>query len=117
MTESPMRTERDLLGERDVPADVYWGIHSARALDNFPISDIPISHYPELVGALTMVKEAATCANRDLGVHAREVSSTTARGSRLSATGSGSRPCSASTACSVVEPAPMSRSRPRTAGD
>ena len=35
-------TEHDLLGDRDVPADVYYGVHTARALENFPISGVPI---------------------------------------------------------------------------
>ena len=36
--EGPTRVERDSLGEMRIPADVYWGIHTARALVNFPIS-------------------------------------------------------------------------------
>ena len=38
-----MRTETDSLGSVQVPADAYWGIHTARALENFPISRRPIS--------------------------------------------------------------------------
>ena len=62
------RVEHDLLGEREVPADVYWGIHTLRALENFSASGTPISRYPELVVALATVKQAAAAANRDLGV-------------------------------------------------
>ncbi|MBN9606860.1 MAG: aspartate ammonia-lyase [Actinomycetales bacterium] len=62
------RTERDSLGEREIPAEVYWGIHTARALENFPISRRAISNYPDLVFALARVKQAAARANRDLGV-------------------------------------------------
>ncbi|MGC5169450.1 aspartate ammonia-lyase [Micromonospora sp. DT81.3] len=61
------RIETDSLGSMEIPADAYWGIHTARALDNFPISKRPISVYPDLVVALAMVKQAAARANRDLG--------------------------------------------------
>ncbi|MCA2002859.1 MAG: aspartate ammonia-lyase [Chloroflexi bacterium] len=62
------RTEHDLLGEREVPADAYYGIHTLRALENFPISRIPISAYPNLVKALAYVKEACALANHELGL-------------------------------------------------
>ncbi len=71
MTAAPTpatRRERDLLGDRDVPADAYWGIHSLRATENFPITGIPISVYPQLVDALAAVKEAAARANEELGL-------------------------------------------------
>ena len=61
------RREHDLLGERDVPADAYWGIHTLRAVENFPITGVPIRHFPELVRALALVKQAAARANRRLG--------------------------------------------------
>ena len=61
------RKEHDLLGERDVPADAYWGIHSLRARENFPISGTPIGIFPDLVHSLALVKHAAALANRDLG--------------------------------------------------
>jgi aspartate ammonia-lyase len=60
------RRERDLLGEREVPAEAYWGIHTLRAVENFPITGIPIGHFPELVRALALVKQAAARANRRL---------------------------------------------------
>ncbi|MEL5991432.1 aspartate ammonia-lyase [Microbacterium sp. 9H2] len=62
------RTETDSLGTLQIPSDVYWGIHTARALENFDISKRPISVYPELVVALAMVKQAAARANREIGV-------------------------------------------------
>ena len=61
------RTEHDSLGEVAVPADAYYGAQTARAVANFPISGVPISHYPSLIRALAMVKQAAALANRDLG--------------------------------------------------
>jgi aspartate ammonia-lyase len=61
------RRERDLLGEADVPSDAYWGVHTLRAIDNFPITGVPVGHYPDLVRALVLVKQAAARANRRLG--------------------------------------------------
>jgi aspartate ammonia-lyase len=63
-----MRVESDSLGEMPVPADAYWGIHTARALENFPITRRALSNHPNLVIALAMVKQAAARANRDIGV-------------------------------------------------
>ncbi|MGV9670071.1 aspartate ammonia-lyase [Gordonia sp. NPDC003504] len=63
-----VRIEHDLLGDHDVPADVYYGVHTCRALDNFPISGVPISRYDDLVIALAAVKQAAAETNRDLGL-------------------------------------------------
>ncbi|MGC8469491.1 MAG: lyase family protein, partial [Acetobacteraceae bacterium] len=57
------RREHDSLGEADVPADAYWGVQTARAIVNFPISGIPISHHPPFIMALAMVKKAAARAN------------------------------------------------------
>ena len=61
------RREHDLLGEADVPESAYWGIHTLRAKENFPISGVLIGAYPELVRSLALVKHAAALANRDLG--------------------------------------------------
>ena len=62
------RREHDLLGDRDVPADAYWGVHTLRATENFPITGTPISAYPHLIDALAAVKEAAALANEELGL-------------------------------------------------
>lgn len=62
------RTESDSLGSLEIPSDAYWGIHTARALENFPIAKRPISVYPELVRGLAMVKQASARANREIGV-------------------------------------------------
>ncbi|MFF9150202.1 aspartate ammonia-lyase [Streptomyces sp. NPDC014861] len=66
------REERDLIGVREVRADVYWGIHTLRALENFPLTGIALSAHPELVVALAGVKEAAALAHLDLGTLAQE---------------------------------------------
>ena len=64
----PTRTETDSLGSVEVPATAYWGVHTMRALENFPICKRPISVYPDLVVALASVKQAAARANREVGV-------------------------------------------------
>ena len=58
---TPFRRERDLLGDREVPQDVYYGIQTARALDNFPITGY--KPHKELILALAQVKKAAAQAN------------------------------------------------------
>ena len=63
----PDRTEHDLLGDKDVPVEAYWGVHTARAVENFPITGIQIGAHPDFIAALAMVKRAAAEANRDLG--------------------------------------------------
>src|SRR5690606_27106905 len=62
------RTETDSLGSLEVPVDAYWGVHTARALENFPISLRPISVYRDLVVAFAQIKMAAARANRAIGV-------------------------------------------------
>jgi len=62
------RTEHDLLGEREVPYEYYYGIQTLRALENFNISGVSISHYPFLIAALAEVKMAAARANFELGL-------------------------------------------------
>lgn len=71
-TESRSRVERDSLGEKAVPVDAYWGIHTERALENFPITGGSLVVYPELINALVVVKQAAARANREIGVLSSE---------------------------------------------
>jgi len=69
MTTTPFfRSEHDLLGNRDVPADAYYGVHTLRAIENFPITGTPISIYPELIKALAYIKQAAALSNHELGL-------------------------------------------------
>ena len=68
MTSPASRLEHDLLGARHLPEHAYYGIHTLRALENFPISGAPISVYPELIRALACVKQAAAEANAELGL-------------------------------------------------
>jgi aspartate ammonia-lyase len=62
------RREKDLLGERDVPAANYYGIQTQRAVENFQITGIPIAQFPHLIKALAAVKEASAAANSELGL-------------------------------------------------
>ena len=65
------RTEKDSLGTKEIPAQVYYGIQTARAVENYPISGVRA--HPTLIRSIAMVKEAAAEANRDLGLVDGEV--------------------------------------------
>ena len=65
------RIERDPLGEYAVPAGAYYGIQTARALDNFPISGLRA--HPDLVTATILIKKAAALANMTLDRLPRDV--------------------------------------------
>lgn len=62
------RLEHDFLGEREIPKDVYYGIQTLRAIENFHITGIPLKVEPLFVQALGYVKKAAAMANAELGV-------------------------------------------------
>ncbi|MGP9539538.1 aspartate ammonia-lyase [Brachybacterium sp. AOP43-C2-M15] len=66
-TTGPTRREHDLLGDRDVPADAYYGVQTLRAQENFHITDVPLHHFPRMIEALAQVKRAAARANHRLG--------------------------------------------------
>src|SRR5690349_12558615 len=66
------RTERDLLGPKQVPADAYFGVQTARALENFQISGMKMDFFPEFVQAYAMVKLAAARANAKVGALKRD---------------------------------------------
>ena len=57
------RSEKDFLGSKDIPIDAYYGVHTARALDNFTVSGVKISLFPRFIIALAMVKKACMAAN------------------------------------------------------
>ena len=61
------RTEKDLLGPKEIPNEAYYGVQTARALENFQISGIKINQYPGFVEAWAIVKLAAARANTDVG--------------------------------------------------
>ena len=79
---SAVRTEHDLLGKRDVPDEAMYGVQTLRALENFPITGVALREFPELIGALAAVKEAAALANRDLGLLSPDVADLIVRASR-----------------------------------
>jgi aspartate ammonia-lyase len=66
------RTEHDLLGKKQLPADAYHGVQTARALENFQISTFKMNHFPEFVDAYAYVKLAAARANTRVGKMKRE---------------------------------------------
>src|SRR3712207_6373365 len=70
--EGATRLEHDLLGDLPVPADAYYGVHTMRAVENFPITGTPISIYGDLIRALACVKQAAALANHELGLLDKE---------------------------------------------
>ncbi|MGY2050875.1 aspartate ammonia-lyase [Methylobacterium sp. JK268] len=65
---APTRTEHDLLGDREVPAGAYYGVHTLRAVENFPITGTVLASCPDLIGALAAIKQAAARANHELGL-------------------------------------------------
>ena len=61
------RTEKDLLGEKQIPYDAYYGVQTLRALENFQISGVKTNFYPDYVKAYAIVKLAAARANTEVG--------------------------------------------------
>src|SRR6187200_2108643 len=61
------RTEKDLLGEKQIPADAYYGVQTLRALENFQISGVKTNFYPDYVKSYAIVKLAAARANTEVG--------------------------------------------------
>jgi aspartate ammonia-lyase len=61
------RTEHDLLGDRQVPANVYYGVHTLRAQENFPITGTSVQIYPGFIRAIAYVKKACAMTNKELG--------------------------------------------------
>jgi aspartate ammonia-lyase len=67
------RLEKDLLGPKEIPSTAYYGVQTARGLENFSISGVPLCHYDDLVKGLALVKLAAARANFDCGQFSREI--------------------------------------------
>jgi aspartate ammonia-lyase len=67
-----VRVEKDLLGQKEIPASAYYGVQTARALENFQISGVGINHYPGFVEAWAIVKLAAARANSEVGAMKKE---------------------------------------------
>src|SRR3954453_22353950 len=62
-----VRKESNLLGEKEIPVDAYYGVQTARALENFNVSGVTTKFYPDYVKAYAIVKMAAARANTDVG--------------------------------------------------
>ncbi|MDR0250907.1 MAG: aspartate ammonia-lyase, partial [Burkholderiales bacterium] len=62
------RIEKDFLGERELPDNVYYGVQTLRGKENFHITGRPMSEEPIMIKGLAYVKKAAAMANRDCGV-------------------------------------------------
>ena len=63
-----VRIEHDLLGDREVSDEALFGVQTLRAMENFPITGVPLREFPALIEALAAVKEAAALANAELGL-------------------------------------------------
>ena len=68
-----VRIEHDFLGEKEIPSEVYYGIQTMRALENFHITGTPISKEPLFIKAFAYVKKAAALANHRCGILSKEV--------------------------------------------
>src|SRR5258706_16040125 len=66
MASSATRQEKDSIGIKEIPANVYYGVQTARAVENYPISGMRA--HPTLIKAFGMVKKSAAMANKDLGL-------------------------------------------------
>ena len=69
------RTEVDLLGAIEIANDLYYGIHTQRALQNFQISNAKISEYPIFIKSLILTKKACAAANEEIGTLPKEMTS------------------------------------------
>lgn len=74
------RTEKDFLGEKQIPEDAYYGVQTLRGKENFHITGIPMGKEPFFVQAFGYVKKAAALANRDLGVLDPKIANAIAHG-------------------------------------
>jgi aspartate ammonia-lyase len=73
------RIETDSIGSVTLPESVLFGVHTVRAAENFPITGVLLSHYPELIQSLAMTKKAASLANMELGVLDQRIGSAIVR--------------------------------------
>ncbi|HEU4914392.1 MAG TPA: aspartate ammonia-lyase [Candidatus Saccharimonadales bacterium] len=62
------RIEHDLLGDREVPINAYYGVHTLRATENFPITGASVQIYPTFIAAIAYIKEACAVTNNRLGL-------------------------------------------------
>jgi len=67
-----IRTEKDSLGEREIPIDAYWGVQASRAMENFPYNSHQVKQFPNFIIAYAYIKKAAALANNELGILPKE---------------------------------------------
>jgi aspartate ammonia-lyase len=67
------RSEHDLLGDRTLPCELYYGVQTLRGIENFNISNVTLNFYPLFIDGLAMVKKAAAKANNELGLMSDEI--------------------------------------------
>jgi aspartate ammonia-lyase len=72
LAQQQYRVEKDLLGEKKIPADAYYGVQTARALENFQVSGMTTRFFPDYVRAYAIVKLAAARANSEDGRLSKE---------------------------------------------
>jgi aspartate ammonia-lyase len=73
MVQQNYRIEHDLLGERQIGQECYYGVQTLRASENYNITGVPISHYPRFIHSLAYLKKAAAMANQQLGLLSPEI--------------------------------------------
>src|SRR6476646_2157762 len=73
MSTTASRLEHDLLGDKAIPSDAYYGVQTARALENFHISGVQLRLYPHVITAFAMEKMVAARANFDCGQFSGEI--------------------------------------------
>ena len=79
---SKFRIESDLLGEMQVPVEAYYGVQTQRGINNYKVSNLKMSDFPEYIIALAYIKLAAVEANHDLGVINDEIHAAIAQACR-----------------------------------
>ena len=77
------RIESDLLGELQVPAEAYYGVQTQRGINNYKVSNLKMSDFPEYIIAMAYIKLAAVEANHELGVINDEISAAIAQACQL----------------------------------
>ena len=71
MTDKSYRTERDSMGELQVPSEALWGAQTQRAVNNFPVSGLRMPR--GFIRAIGLIKAAAASANEELGLLVRRL--------------------------------------------
>jgi aspartate ammonia-lyase len=66
------RMEHDLIGDKEISNECYYGVQTARAAENFHITGITLAKFPTFITSLAKVKKAAALANYELGLLSRK---------------------------------------------